>query len=226
VISPRSQQPSRQSANSDEYDRLFITRVHQLIISGYDRLNPKQYAADEETSITGDLVEAVEVVLDYPAARWMRFYSIFDDPPENPPKRRGRPRRRGKKRKRVDIRFVSAETSPRLRFRFECKRLGKQHNVVRYLGDEGLGCFLRGKYAAGDIRAGMLGYIQSDNEETWAKRVEQRMIDSAKEYSLLAGSPWRNEPLIKKRVHTFRSGHGRGRGQKPIEVFHTLLRFY
>ena len=70
----------------------------------------------------------------------------------------------GKYRKRADIRLDSAETSPRARFRFECKRLGRGYPAGRYLGAKGLGCFLRGDFACQDPRAGMLGYVQSDDE--------------------------------------------------------------
>ncbi|NQU26019.1 MAG: hypothetical protein HQ567_32430 [Candidatus Nealsonbacteria bacterium] len=226
MISSSSHQPTGRSDNLGDYDRLFIPRVHRLIKIGYDQLTPGEHSNDEETAITGDLVEAIEDVLDFPTAKWMRFYSVHDDPPENQPRRRGRQRRRGRKRKRVDIRFVSSKTSPRTRFRFECKRLGRGHNVGLYLGAKGLGCFLTGDYAREDTRAGMLGYVQSDDEETWAGKLEQRLLDSPRIYSLRAESPWRHEPVIREFAHTYRSDHGRGRGRRPIEIYHTLLRFY
>ena len=225
MISSKSQQPARRSDNLADYDRLFIPQVHRLIALGYHRLNPRQYAKDQETAITGDLTQQIEEVLDSPTAPWMRLYSVYDDPPVNEPRRRGRQRHRGRKRKRVDIRFVWHKTSPRTRFRFECKRLGKGYAVGRYLGSQGLGCFLRAEYAREDARAGMLGYVQSDDEQTWADKIEKRLIGSAREYSLRAESPWRRETVIKELAHTYRSGHGRGRGRRPIEIYHTLLRF-
>ncbi len=130
MIERRSQQPSRVSSNADDYDALFIFQVHRLIKLGYDRLRPQSHAHDQEPAITGDLVEAIDAVLDYPTEDWMRFYSSRDDPPENEPKRRGRQRRRGKHRKRVDIYMESSHTSPRSRFRFECKRL-VYHTLLR-----------------------------------------------------------------------------------------------
>lgn len=73
--------------------------------------------------------------------------------------------------------------------------------------------------------AGMLGYVQSDDEQTWADRIGQRLVESTKDYSLRRESPWRHEPVIEELPHTYRSGHGRGRGRKPIEIYHALLRF-
>ena len=70
---------------------------------GYDRLCSSAYATQEETVITGDLVEV--------------------------------------------------------------KRLGKGNPVSRYLGAKGLGCFLSGSYAGTEQRGGMLGYVQSDDEQ-------------------------------------------------------------
>ena len=226
MIGSKSHQPSRRSGNFAEYDRLFIPRVHRLIKLGYDRLESTQYANEQEPAITGDLTESIEAVLDCPTASWMRFYSVYDDPPVNEPKRRGIRRRKGRARRRVDIRLDSSEVSPRTRFRFECKRLGRRYNVGRYLGCDGLGCFLRGEYANEDLRAGMVGYVQSDDEETWAQRIATTLNASADEYALRRNSPWRHEPVIDELEHTYRSGHGRGRGKRTIELYHTLLRFY
>ncbi|MDZ7620630.1 MAG: hypothetical protein U1E05_26805 [Patescibacteria group bacterium] len=225
MIERRSHQPSQLSSNADDYDTLFVFQVHRLIKLGYDRLQPQSYAHDQEPAITGDLVLAIDAVLDYPAEDWMRLYSPHDDPPENEPKRRGRQRRRGKKRKRVDIRVESSQTCPRSRFRFECKRLGPGHGAKRYLGAEGLGCFLRGDYASREVRAGMLGYVQCHDEQTWADKLKQLLVAEAAAHSVLPGSDWRHEPVIPELPHTYRSDHRRGRGKKPIEVYHTLLRF-
>ena len=52
------------SANRSDYEQLFIHRVHELVKLGYDRLCPSAYATQEETVITGDLVEVIESVLE------------------------------------------------------------------------------------------------------------------------------------------------------------------
>ncbi|MGA2255127.1 MAG: hypothetical protein ABSG53_10735 [Thermoguttaceae bacterium] len=187
-------------------------------------MTPADHAHAQETAITGFLVEAIDAVLDRPPMRWMQFYSVYDDPPVNEPKWRWQ-RRAGRSRKRVDIRIDCAETSPRTRFRFECKRLGRGHPAANYLGADGLGCFLRAEYAREDTRAGMLGYVQSDNEEKWAGKIEAAIASAEDHYAIQHDSPWRHEPVINELMHTYRSGHSRGRGRRPIEISHTLLRF-
>ena len=224
MIDPRSHQPCQETANVGDYETLFVPRVHRLIKLGYDRLSPQAAANDEETAITGELVEAIDEVLDVPTADWMKFYSAYDDPPENERKQRRR-RRRGRKRKRVDIRLDSSETSPRTRFRFECKRLGPRHPATTYLGSGGLGRFLRGEYASREARAGMLGYIQCDDEQTWAGRIEQLLTAAAATYAVDAGGGWRHEAVVPELPHTYRSGHRRGSEEPGIEIYHTLLRF-
>lgn len=225
MISSTSFQLGGASYNSEDYERQFVPRVHQLIKLGYDRLNPRRYATAEETAITGDLVEAMDAVLDEPAERWMRYYSVHDDPPVNEPHRRGQQRRIGKARRRVDIRIDSARTSPRSRFRFECKRLGPGHGVSHYLGHDGLGCFLTCAYARDDERAGMLGYIQSEDEATWAFRIEQALLSAPADSAVRRESTWRLDPVIPALGHTYRSGHSRTTRRGPIEIYHTMLRF-
>jgi len=226
VIDPRSHQPSRQSDNAGDYDRLFVIRVHSLLKLGYEVLRASDYAREEETAITGDLVEAIDKTLDGAAEEWMRFFSVHDDAPVNDVKRRGRQRRKGKHRNRVDIRLDSGETSPRSRFRIECKRLGRGTGVKRYLGRNGLGCFLSGEYARDDHRAGMLGYVQSADEDTWASKIEKALLKWPRDYACREESRWRHEPVIDGLKHTYRSGHARAYGGPPIEVLHSLLRFH
>jgi hypothetical protein len=100
----------------------------------------------------------------------MRFSRVYDDPPIN--ESIAAPRRRGKRHRRVDIKFDSSEVAPYTRFCFEVKRLGKSNPVSRYLGANDLGCFLSDSYARAERRGGMLGYGQSDDEQTWTARID------------------------------------------------------
>ena len=68
--------------------------------------------------------------------------------------------REGKYRRRIDIEIIEHRRGPRPRFRFEAKRLRDSDSRREYLGHDGLGCFLDGRYAASDPDAGMLGYVQ------------------------------------------------------------------
>src|SRR5882672_3680791 len=168
------------SANRSDYEQLFIRRVHELVKLGYDRLCPSAYATQEETVITGDLVEAIESILEDANEDWMRFYRVYDDPPINESTQATR--RTGKRRRRVDIQLNSSEVSPYTRFYFEAKRLGKGNPVSRYLGAKGLGCFLSGSYAGTEQRGGMIGYVQSNNEQIWAAMIDKAFTSSPESF--------------------------------------------
>lgn len=213
------------STNRDDYDRVFIRRVHELVKMGYDRLCPNSYAMQEETVITGDLVEAIERILEVANEDWMRFYRVYDDPPINEPRQARR--RTGKRRRRVDIKLDSSEISPYTRFCFEAKRLGKRHPVSRYVGAEGLGCFRSGSYAGAERRAGMLGYVQSDDEPTWATKIERALAAPAKVPGRqLSDSNFRSYSISARLHHTYVSEHYRITDGKQMQIYHSLLRFY
>jgi hypothetical protein len=222
---PSSYQGRGVSSHRDDYDRVFIRRVHELVKMGYDRLRPSAYTTEEETVITGDLVEAIERILEVANEDWMRFYRVYDDPPINELKQATR--RTGKRRRRVDIKLDSSEVSPYTRFCFEAKRLGKRHPVSRYLGAEGLGCFLSGSYAGAERRAGMLGYVQSDDEPTWATKIDRALAASAIASGLQStGSNFRSYPISAQLRHTYVSEHRRITDGKQIHIYHSFLRFY
>ena len=61
AISNQRRQPGRHPQR-DEYLPSFVIHVHQLLKLGYDRLNPADAAAREET-ITGCLTAAMQMVL-------------------------------------------------------------------------------------------------------------------------------------------------------------------
>lgn len=208
------------STNSDDFRRVFVRRVHQLIRLGYGRMNPATYRSAEEPTITGDLVLAIDNALDDPSsARWVQFYSVHDDPPVSAR------RRTGKRRRRVDIRFDCSERRPRTRFSFEAKRLDAKHGAGAYLGRDGLGCFVRGEYGRDEDEGGMLGYVQSNTPAGWATRIEAQLQRFPNRDTLVKTSPWRQEVVARGLRNTYRSGHRRKRVGRPIEIYHTLLSF-
>ncbi len=73
---------SEPSENTQDYRWVFVERVHQLLKLGYDRLTPSALREEEETTITGIFVNAIEEVLDDPVSEdWVDFFSVHDDPP-------------------------------------------------------------------------------------------------------------------------------------------------
>jgi hypothetical protein len=221
----QSYQPPSASANRSDYEPLFIRHVHELVKLGYDRLCSSAYATEEETVITGDLAEAIENILDYPNEKWMRFYNVYDDPPVNELVTAAR--RKGKRRRRVDIKFTSSNISPRIRFCFEAKRLGRRNSVSRYLGVAGLGCFLSGSYEATEQRGGMLGYVQSDDEQTWAARIDKTLVSSPTSFGLQTqNSNFRLYQISARLHHTYISEHRRTTDGKRLQIYHSFLIFH
>jgi hypothetical protein len=195
-----------------------VNRVHQLLELAYRRINPTAFANYQETAITGELVRMMDEVIDDPASpRWVRHLSAHDDPPVNAPGRLGR------SRKRLDIKIVSAQRSPRNRFSFEAKRLGKDNPVRNYLGDEGLGCFLSGDYAREEDEAGMLGYLQSGTADGWAPQIRDSMAINAKDFMLVQHGAWKHQPWRHGPQHTYITRHSRKNAARNIDIYHTLL---
>ena len=77
LIGTRPPHRGSDSGNTPEFRRLFLKRVHQLLKLGYDRLTPADCCGEQEETITGFLVKAIEGVLDDPTEDWMWF--IFPD---------------------------------------------------------------------------------------------------------------------------------------------------
>jgi hypothetical protein len=196
-----------------------------LIKLGYNKLCSSTYATQEETVITGDLAEAIEGILEYPNEDWMRFYRVYDDPPIN--ESIAGPRRRGKRRRRVDIKLDSSEVAPYTRFCFEAKRLGRGNPISRYLGAEGLGCFLGGSYAGAEQRGGMLGYVQADDEQTWAAKIDKAFTSSPNSFCLqMKQSHSRLSQISTQLRHTYVSEHHRTTDGQQLQIYHSFLIFH
>jgi len=215
-----SYQPPGVSATGKAYEVAFVRHTHSLLGLGYATLTPGDFASAQEEDITGELVRAVDAVLDEPdKPRWARWFSVHEEPRVNDPARRGKTRRR------LDIRIDSSQATPRLRFCFEAKRLGPKHGTSSYLGREGLQCYLDGRYARNETAAGMLGYVQAGDPTDWADKIEQAMAKAAAKLGLLKSSPWRSEQVATELPFAYRSGHERPNVGFPIEIFHTLFLF-
>jgi hypothetical protein len=213
-------QPPGVSANGKPYADVFVRRVHTLLALGYATLTPTDFVRAEEEHITGELVDAIQGVLDNSTTpAWADRYSVHEEPREYDPARKG------KKRKKLDIRLDSSEFRPRARLRFEAKRLGPNHGTSIYLGGEGIRRFLDGRYARNDPIAGMLGYVQAEDPGDWALKIGQAMGQDATKLGLRSSSPWRAERLTDGLQFTYCSGHDRPTIGHPIEIFHTFLLF-
>ena len=205
------------------YVQALREHAHQLIAEGYERLDKTSLGREKEPDITGELVREMRAFLESEDATedWVTWYSIHDDPPTNDSGQRG------SSRPRVDVEFERLVQGKRPRLRFEAKRLcsATKHTASGYLGDEGLGCFLSGKYRTTHGEAGMLGYVQdaSKRDETaWAEEIGSH-LDNHHE-KLRAQAPWWTpQQICSALAHTYVSRHRLADGD--VVVHHVLLRF-
>src|SRR5437868_618926 len=171
--------------NAPRFREAFVRKCHRLVGLAYFTLNRASLRAAEETVVTGELARTMEELLDrIPPPRGMRNLVVFDDPPQNTSRRRGR------KRFRVDIEVRAIEMGPKPRFRFEAKRLTSKRSVAKYLGKDGLQMYIRGDYAAEQSDAGMLGYVQTGEPMAWAAQLDACLKGKPGEYAVCAGGEW------------------------------------
>jgi len=208
------------SDDINDYRNAFRKRVFTLLKWGYERLDAAVYKSSEE-DITGDLVKEIKEVLqdrNYP--RWVGKYTVHEEPRVNSPDRKG------KKRKRLDIEFERVCHGSRPCYPFEAKRLcAKTHPISKYSGSSGMGEFLAGNYAADKNEAGMLGYIQSDTPEIWAKKAENKFKTDSTKIQMCSGGDWIRVNIVNKLDCTYRSVHNRILIGKPITLYHLFLDF-
>lgn len=204
------------------YRERFLRSVHHLIGRGFQSLEDYELSSQEEPVITGMLTAAIEAFLDDPASpAWTERYFVQDEHHLSDGDRQG------KSRLRVDIELTSSGHRPRPRFQIEAKRLRQSVNssLAAYFGDDGLGCFLQGKYAQGHPWAGMMGYVQSGTGQSWSNRIRARLAERPHDFSLRTTSnvlcSERLDPLL---PDVYRSDHRRI-DSRPIEIHHFLLQF-
>ena len=194
----------------------------ELIAMGYKRMNSPAYADWEEPAITGELVCVIRELLESDDAPDLAvYYSVGDDPPLNVAGKHG------KSRPRVDIEFErTGVRGIRPRLRFEAKRLGKTtgHTVAAYLGADGMGCFISGKYPLTHDEAGMLGYLQCGNEKDWSDQIERTLAAKAEKYCV-ASPPYRQQKICTLE-HTYVSHHYAAQHSDIIIIHHVFLRFH
>lgn len=208
------------AANTPEFREAFVRKCHRLLGLAYNKLDHASLRTAEETEITGELARTMEEVLDsVPPPRGMRSLVVLDDPPQNTGRRRGR------KRLRVDIEVRAIEVGPKPRFRFEAKRLKSNRSISAYLGKDGLQMYVCGQYAAEQDDAGMLGYVQTGQPNTWATQMDARLRAKPADHALCAGGEWTLCSLAFEVPMTFRSVHERVSVGRPVVIFHTLLSF-
>ena len=211
--------PPSPPRNRPDYQRSFITRVHQVLSMGYERLDPRALAGHEEEDITGELTLAMQTALQDPGSpRWAKNFWTQEEIPVHGQGRLG------KRRPRVDIQVMQHGVAKRPRFRFEAKRLHDARSRRAYLGHDGLGCYLEGRYAPDDKMAGMLGYVQQGTVEDHAAWLSETLRNDPKAYCVAEWGQWA-EAQVSATLSTYRSVHERVSPLPSIVLLHTLLPF-
>jgi len=222
TISGQHKLSTNRSSDSSDYEVAFHRYALFLIIAGHKRLteNTVDYSNKEEPIITGELVRCANEYIDSTSSpAWTNLYDVKDESPENTKERLG------KDRKKVDIVCTRTGTRPRSRIKFEAKRLKRPgFPVGKYVGRTGLGEFISGDYAPQCNTAGMLGYIQSDNCDYWAKQIPDALNKKKKEVHLTKDGQWQ-KACLENVNDCYKTRHNRPTVKRELLVYHLLLDF-
>ena len=209
-----------QSDDSCDYLASFCRDAIFLIVKGYGRLvaGDTDYSDIAEEHITGELTQQTEQYINrQDSPDWTKNYVVQEERRENVHGRKG------KHRPRVDIAFVLAGRKPQRFMRFEAKRLRKPgFTVAKYLGKEGLGEFIQGNYGADDDTAGMIGYVQSDDCDFWAREISETLEKKKQKISLIEEDQWQKAHFDDV-DHCYKTRHNRPRIERELLVYHLLL---
>lgn len=192
----------------------FRRHCHRFLAAGYNEaLHRIRTDPDEETDITGYICEGLEKWFRSHPDECMCFY-VKDDPPIPGGGKTG------KRRPRTDI-VIGYAAGPRPEFCFEAKRLHRtKAGGSRYIGAEGMGCFINGRYARHCREAAMVGYVQTDTLEQWQGDLQKRVQDESQQLRLEGTEA--NLKFDYALPLEWSSTHSR-EGSSSVRLFHLLL---
>lgn len=159
------------SSTLDSYFYGFRRDAHQLLAWGHQEALSQIHCNLTEEEITGLIVEAMREKLKDPTIP-ERFYDRYSVGEEKPLAVEGRT---GKRRRKLDI-VVESNLPREIRpeYIFEAKRLRKNgYPIGKYIGEDGLQCFVKGVYASQYPEAAMVGYVQSDAVSYWESELKR-----------------------------------------------------
>lgn len=193
----------------DRYWCAFRRKSHRLLHLGYTEALPRIRKHSPEENISGIIEENCEKLLDEglcfePEFRYIR---IHNEKPINDDKRFG------KHRFKIDlvIKEPSRNKLPAV-FAFEAKRLQTgTHSIGKYVGSEGVGCFLRGEYVKDMPEAAMIGYVQNEDAIYWKNQLEAKL-----------GEPIKAVKVLPELRDEWISQHPRRTGT-PVNLYHIFL---
>src|SRR5258707_4076538 len=147
----------------------FRRHCHRFLRAGYEQALARiQNEPDEETDITGYICEGIENWFCSNPKESFCFF-VKDDPPLPGSGRTG------KRRPRTDI-IIGYAAGARPEFFFESKRLHRtKAGASKYTGNNGMGCFLSGRYASKYKEVAMIAYVQTDLLEDWQTTLQAKV---------------------------------------------------
>jgi hypothetical protein len=159
--------------NPEQFSDLFpgglVSEVIALIIRVWGVL-PKPNSSDLEVLISGKLCVALRKEKNMQKLPFQIHFESMDLNPDS-----------GRQAGRIDIKFIHSYNEDAY-LAFECKRLRISHqgklvsNADRYVGKDGMMCFLFGKYGKSQKAGGMIGYVM-DGENAKAITSVKNLIE-------------------------------------------------
>jgi len=208
--------------NANGYFEFFpeelIPKSLQLTLDAWSKL-PSSAKNGMEDKITGHLAAAMKREK---KARKLAFSIHFQAIPLGPD---------GPVSARIDFRFLAGFDEDAY-FAFECKRLrihraaGVDPNTSSYVGPQGMGRFIVGKYAPGQYHGAMLGYVM-DGDVAAAKSAVLALVQCRKdELKLISSVQWevsrflREESCLQQTRHRRKVSKG---GDSDFTLQHMFL---
>lgn len=201
----------------DAYDFSFRRDAHQLVAWGYrDSLNQIHNRLPEE-EITQLIAQAAKKRLEDPLTP--ESFDLYLVSEEVPLAVEGR---KGKNRRKLDLVVISLRNRSRPEYVFEAKRLRKKgFPIGRYVGEEGLQCFVKGVYARNCLEAGMIAYLQSDHVSYWKGELKRRFENDANDEFNLSQQLEEAQPF-QNAANIWVSKHNR-LNNVSITIYHIFL---
>jgi len=196
----------------------FLDHAHALLAAGFARLDRSALSEEEEPAITGHLCAAIRSFLREPdGPAWCEHFSCHEETPLSDSGRTG------KRRDRADL-MIELTLPPRPELFVEAKplRTGESHALSEYVGADGMGCFLDGRYASAYNFGAMLAYVCAGTVEEWVAVLERRLLRDRQGLGLaVEGDVWALAEGLPAEGATRRSRHAR-QGLDPIDLFHSF----
>ena len=207
----------------DEYLTVLREDAHLLLAWGYADARSKLRAARDEYDLTGLLADAMDKRINNPLTPdRFSLYSVHNERPVSPSSEMG------KDRPKLDIQIERCGIRPKHVYTFEAKRMrddakaSASECLAQYLGENGVGRFISGKYERESSEAAMLGCVQAHTPEFWMRLIEKAFQDDPVNGRFKIADGFRRCSIIAEIPDEGSTVHRRISGSR-IRLLHILL---